>query len=135
VPRIAQVAPPPRHTLSRSGGRHWVPPHATTRAASTFNVSINRALGEHGEFPQLLLGHPRRRLAGFWPEPPPAMAKGRIASLGLFSGIFVRTRGVFVKNQIFPGTPVKNHIFNSVAVLQILVKSVESIRKIRKLQT
>jgi hypothetical protein len=43
----------------------------------------------------------------FWPEPLPSMAKGRIASSRVFPGCFVRTEGIFVKNQNFQG-PVGN---------------------------
>jgi hypothetical protein len=55
--------------------------------------------------------------------------------VSIFLRASVQTKGMFMKNQKFSGTPVKNWIFNSVAVLLKLVKSGENRRKTKKLQT
>jgi hypothetical protein len=88
MPRLAPVAPPSRQQPYRSGRRHPRP---------VFGLKPTR-----GE-PLVLLptfpGRPAAGAAGIWPEPPAAMSEGRIASLGKLPRSFVRSKGIYVRNQ------------------------------------
>jgi hypothetical protein len=60
------------------------------------------------------------------------MAKGSIASPQIFPGLTVQSKGIFVKVEKDLGTPLQKGNFNSKRILQILVKSLENCREIRK---
>jgi hypothetical protein len=88
-----------------SGGRvAAVPSPGTVGATPTSNVGVNRALGEPGELPDPFLAEPatgspeigrsRRRP---WP-------RGRIASLPVFLGAFLQSKGICVNLSIYLGT-------------------------------
>jgi hypothetical protein len=57
------------------------------------------------------------------------MAKGRIASPQLFLGCSVQTRGIVVKVEKLLRVPAQKNIFNSIAHLMNLEKSLENHRK------
>jgi hypothetical protein len=57
---------PPSHCLATGARRHTHDP----------NSGCNLSPGELTRLPDLFPGRPRHWLAGIWPEPPPAMARG-----------------------------------------------------------
>jgi hypothetical protein len=121
IPRTS----PERHHRGRC---RPVPPGELANAIPAPFPTSNRRMVSSSSPPRPFPGHPRRRLAGFRPEPPPSMAEDPIASPSFFPGCYTRTRGMVVNLKNFPGTPVQNLISNSTCVLMILVNSVENRR-------
>jgi hypothetical protein len=93
------------------------------------------ALGELMVVPNHLPGRECRRLAGIGRSRAAPMAKGSIASPQIFLGCSVQSRGTIVKIGKDLGTPLQKVNFNSKRTLPILVKSLENLRKIGKMQT
>jgi hypothetical protein len=57
------------------------------------------------------------------------MGKDQIASISIFLGSFVRTKGLSVKHRKVPGTPLQKESSTVLGVLLILVKFVEIVEK------
>jgi hypothetical protein len=97
VPRASPEHVPPR----------LPPPGAAGRARRRHPHPVFGFKPTRGEFMVTSLpfpGHPRRRLAGFWPEPPLPKANGHIAGLLFFPRCFVQARVLSVKDRKVPGT-------------------------------
>jgi hypothetical protein len=80
-------------------------------------------------------GRECRRLAGIGPSRAAPHGQGSIASPQIFPVLTVQSKGIFVKVGKDLGTPLQKGNFNSKRILQILVKSLENCREIRKMQT
>jgi hypothetical protein len=63
------------------------------------------------------------------------MGKDPIASISIFLGSFVRTEGICVRAEKFPGTSAQNRIFNSEPFWLNLVKCLENHIEIIKIET
>jgi hypothetical protein len=124
--------PPPHRSARHRGRRHPVPPRELANAIPAPFPASNRHVVSSWSPPCPFPGHPRRRLAGFWPEPPPAAPEDPIASSPFFPGSWVQSRDPLVRNLKLSGAWSQKWISNSICVLLIPVKSIENCKKNQK---
>jgi hypothetical protein len=86
APRVVTVRPQPRGNRAHRDRRHPVPSRELTNTIPAPFPTSNRCVVSPWSPPRPFPDHPRRRLAGFWPKPPPVTPGDPIASPPLIPG-------------------------------------------------
>jgi hypothetical protein len=135
APRVVTVRPQPRRKRAHSDRRRPMPSRELANIIPAPFPTSNQRVVSPWSPPRPFPGHPRRRLAGFWPEPPPVGARGPNCEVSILSEGLSADQGHICKIPNLSRDPGANIISNSTWVLLILVNCVENRRKFRKMQT
>jgi hypothetical protein len=128
---------PPLRSLNTKPPRP-TPPGSTThpcRRTPTPNSARGSTLGELARLPTHFPRQKRRRSRRIPASRAGHLLEDPIATVWLFPGAMLRTKGIYVRTGKLPGAWLKTRILISVAVLLKLRKFIENCRKIRKMQT
>jgi hypothetical protein len=135
VPLVPQPHRSLRWKPRRSGRHRRVPPCAVTDTLSAPPPVPNRPVVRPWPSSTLSRPSPASSSPEFGRSRRRPWPRGHFARPPIFPRCLVRTEGIYVNSQKILGTLVKNQIFNSVAVLLKIVKSVDNCKKIRRMQT